>query len=64
MRSFVYISMSDDNFNNVCFYISNPLSPVLALFSGSARSYRHSPEIPIDCLEPHRYASQTQTYIT
>ena len=56
--------MSDDNFNNVCFYISNPLSPVLALFSGSARSYRHSPEIPINCLEPHRYASQTQTYIT
>ena len=50
--------MSDDNFNNVCFYISNPLSPVLALFSGSARSYRHSSEISIHCLEPDRYGGK------
>ena len=31
---------------------------VLALFSGSARSYRHSSEISIHCLEPDRYGGK------
>ena len=34
------------------------LLPVLALFSGSARSYRHSSEISIHCLEPDRYGGK------
>lgn len=36
---------------------------MLALFSGSARSYRHSPEIPINCIEPDRYGTTWATYL-
>ena len=32
---------------------------MLALFSGSARSYRHSSEVSIYCVEPHRYGPIT-----
>ena len=42
---------------NVFFHYS-PFFPVPALFSGPARSYRHTPEISIDCVEPDRYGQK------